>query len=221
MSSPPTQEELKSAFANLHVANKANEAAECIYRATQNFAGLARQFSSVEVEFEDIVSIAMVRLLSRNRPIIAEAPYALLKLTLTRLYLDELRKSEQRAKVQTLIECDVNDARDLEDEKEPAPIDERLILDDLVTQILPGRCGKMKDVPKKVEQMYHTFQEVRLSGKQVVFSTIEKKEHERIRKKVHEIVNQYVAEDSERRRFLGFTKAFLRLRSRSENTANE
>lgn len=223
----PTEDELKDAFANITDPTKRDAAFHTIFKATQRFGGLAKHFRSSAMSFDDVRGEAMRKFLARKKPITANKPYAYLKLTISRIYLDEIRRERPH-----LLEYHENlDESQNEEFVYGADnthqtlgeaIQELLpdgsgqiedIVEHLCTQVLPGNCGRMKDVPDKVREMYHLFEKLS-DGAPANFSAQQRKEHERVRLKVEDVVKTHVADEAERELWLGFVGGYLRQRKK-------
>jgi len=225
----PTEEELKQAFASITDPEKRDAAFHTIYIATKKFRGLVWHFKDSSQSFDDVRGEAIRKILARKKPISADRPYAYLKRTLARIYLDEIRRvGPLPAEYHENLDEDQN-----EESVSSHSIHQTLgtaimeliptgtgqiddAVEHLCTQILPGNCGRMKGVPDKVRAMYHLFDEVRESDAPANFSPQERKEHERVRLKVEEVVQTHVEDEKEKALWLGFVKNYLRLRSPTE-----
>lgn len=219
----PTEEELKIAFANLGDPDQRSEAVGVIYRAADEHKVLAVQYRNVRLEFDEIKGIVIARLLQRNEPIEADRPKGLLYRILDNLYLEEIEREKRRRRLE-------NPAVDFDLVVSAAPSagpsfteeyfktvgkspDE--LLEELCEVILPGRCGKMKNVPEKVRHLYQEVEKYHDTGESPNYSARERKDHERVRLKVQEVVATYVLEDAKKLQWNGFVDAYLRMRDPS------
>ena len=219
----PTEEELRIAFANLGDPDKRGEAVGVIYRAADEHKVLAVRYRNVLLEFDEIKGIVIARLLQRNEPIEADSPKGLLYTILVNLYLEEVKKENRRLwlenplvdfhhLVNTTPSAGLSTAEEFAKTVGKTPGE---LLEELCEVILPGRCGKMKNVPEKVRHLYHEVEKYHDTGESPNYSARERKDHERVRLKVQEVVATYVLEDAKKLQWNGFVDAYLRMRDPS------
>lgn len=221
----PTEDELIQAFASILDPEKRDAAIQTLYVATNRLKRrLTKHYEDAPIPFDDVRGEAIRKILVRKDPILTERGYGYLRKIMVHVYEDAIRREHPQA--------EYHDTSHVEADGEPGSVAESYaelgtilvellptsvhcmedVVEHLCTEVLPGRCGRMKEVPEKVRVMYEEFEQVRLSRKPANFSAAQRKEHERLRDKVKEVVEAYVSDEKEKGLWLGFVKYYLRLR---------
>lgn len=221
----PTEDELIQAFASILDPEKRDAAIQTLYVATQRLKRrLTQHYEDVPISFDDVRGEAIRKILVRKTPIITERGYGYLRKILVHAYEDAIRREPPQPEYHdtSIVEPDGEPESVAEIYAELGTILVELlptsvhcmedVVEHLCTVVLPGRCGRMKEVPERVRVMYEEFEQVRLSRKPANFSAARRKEHERLRDKVEEVVKTYVTDEKEKGLWLGFVEHYLYLR---------
>jgi len=220
----PTEEELRNALATIHLPEKRDAATIIIWHAMDQLQSIKNDLRrwNLDLEFDDLRSIQIARFLNQNVPLDrTDSPDGFLYQCLRNLMVTEYQKKKRR-QVLRQNELEFSDIVSSPNAFDMEGIDLAALgptlLEELVTQILPGNCGRMKHVPEKVRKMYSDFENVRDAGEQMKFDERTRTEHTRLREKVIDVVNAHVTEEETKKLYLAFVEAFLRLRRAGENS---